>query len=855
MRLTPEGECLAAWLYRDALRRGKTVAVAGLDPEPDIARAPASVLPTGGGGGGGGAAAAPVGPGNHDEAGSEDQEEEEDEAPPVARAVQVSRGRSAAGGAARSSGGGGHHHGDPTSPVFNDASAAAVAAVRAFLAAGGGAAGSSDAAALLARAATAPAARAAAARAPAAPGGAQQGQQGITLDLTLDDDDEQEEDHEPYFAVPLAARPRGSLNRTAAAVGARPVGTPAGGAQAGGVSSQQQTGSQHMSSQQTGSQRQREQLVGGFAYAGDDPFAEPPPWQGDGWAQRQDDDDDDYYYGAVDVDGILVGGAAPPPRAAAAGARSRGAGGDVTAGVPRYEGEVAALVAMGFTPRAAAKALRVAQGDVEAAVEIIVAQGLQSGDDDDGNGRGGDDDDNDRQEQNLRTRRLVAAPAAAAPAPAMPAPRGEQPTVPSGRGSSAGHMQPPAPAPAAAQRSGSGAAGTSAAAAARAGSSSLAAAATAIAVASARAGSGAAAAARPAAAPLRANSGALAGPSTAAAAAPRLAADPQQQTRSRVGNDEQAGVWRLPLLGSSPCFDGCPLALPPLAPGRRFEQDYKVVLVLDQREQFQRQQGGRAAGLSAFASQIAARGIDVVARTMEAGDALWVAQRRDNLGLEYVLDFIVERKSVGDLESSIKDGRYSQQKYRLSRSGLSRVMYLVEGDIDTMAAPPASIKACKTATAETEVVNGFTVLRTSGSNATVRLYGDLTLAISALYAQRTAASPQQQQQAAPTYADFQERLARSKRVTVRDVWGLMLSGVPKVGKVVSEAIVAAFPTPKSLYLAYKECIAGALRRGGDGVDAAQGMLAALPLQGAGRTVGRVTSKVVYDTLFASGWNV
>uniref|UniRef100_K3XQ25 Crossover junction endonuclease MUS81 n=1 Tax=Setaria italica TaxID=4555 RepID=K3XQ25_SETIT len=46
------------------------------------------------------------------------------------------------------------------------------------------------------------------------------------------------------------------------------------------------------------------------------------------------------------------------------------------------------------------------------------------------------------------------------------------------------------------------------------------------------------------------------------------------------------------------------------------------------------------------------------------GDGIWIARHRKLL-TEYVLDFIVERKNVADLASSIRDNRYKDQKSRL----------------------------------------------------------------------------------------------------------------------------------------------------------------------------------------------
>ena len=53
-------------------------------------------------------------------------------------------------------------------------------------------------------------------------------------------------------------------------------------------------------------------------------------------------------------------------------------------------------------------------------------------------------------------------------------------------------------------------------------------------------------------------------------------------------------------------------------------------------------------------------------------------------GVEYVMDYILERKRVDDLHQSIKDRRYDKQKYNMQRCGLRHLIYLVEGDPDTL---------------------------------------------------------------------------------------------------------------------------------------------------------------------------
>ena len=45
---------------------------------------------------------------------------------------------------------------------------------------------------------------------------------------------------------------------------------------------------------------------------------------------------------------------------------------------------------------------------------------------------------------------------------------------------------------------------------------------------------------------------------------------------------------------------------------------------------------------------------------------------------ELVLPYVVERKRLDDLASSIRDSRYREQKFRLKRCGLPHVIYLAE---------------------------------------------------------------------------------------------------------------------------------------------------------------------------------
>ena len=60
--------------------------------------------------------------------------------------------------------------------------------------------------------------------------------------------------------------------------------------------------------------------------------------------------------------------------------------------------------------------------------------------------------------------------------------------------------------------------------------------------------------------------------------------------------------------------------------------------------------------------------------------------------MEFVYDFIVERKQASDLCSSIVDGRFEDQIERLKSSRFKRVFYLVEGRFQPGFSKESSLK-------------------------------------------------------------------------------------------------------------------------------------------------------------------
>ena len=74
----------------------------------------------------------------------------------------------------------------------------------------------------------------------------------------------------------------------------------------------------------------------------------------------------------------------------------------------------------------------------------------------------------------------------------------------------------------------------------------------------------------------------------------------------------------------------------------------------------------------------------VETRSLPLGDVVWVWRtHRGDKPREYLTGVVWERKTLLDLSASIKDGRYDEQKYRLTHCpGLETVVFLVEGNLE-----------------------------------------------------------------------------------------------------------------------------------------------------------------------------
>ncbi|XP_024005271.1 crossover junction endonuclease MUS81 isoform X2 [Eutrema salsugineum] len=235
--------------------------------------------------------------------------------------------------------------------------------------------------------------------------------------------------------------------------------------------------------------------------------------------------------------------------------------------------------------------------------------------------------------------------------------------------------------------------------------------------------------------------------------------------------------------------------LPPLTFGQAFEEEYLVILILDDREQFATKGSRSRKIVDYICSEFK---IKIEVRRLPVGDCIWIA-RHKRLGTEYVLDFIVERKNVDDLRSSIRDNRYRDQKLRLQRSGFKKLIYIIEGDPNQSEAAESIKTACFT----TEILEGFDVVRTNGLGETLRKYGYLTKSIHQYYKSLVNNDDQSKVSVSyPCFDSFVKRCQDLDKMTISDVFAIQLMQVPQVTEEIAMAVLDMYPTLSSLASAY-----------------------------------------------------
>ncbi|EXJ87827.1 hypothetical protein A1O1_04754 [Capronia coronata CBS 617.96] len=259
---------------------------------------------------------------------------------------------------------------------------------------------------------------------------------------------------------------------------------------------------------------------------------------------------------------------------------------------------------------------------------------------------------------------------------------------------------------------------------------------------------------------------------------------------------------------------------------------FEVKMVLDMREV------RTTTDRDYISAELKKLGVVPVIRSLPLGDVLWVAHvnsgyvetlKAANVGddeegnVEIVLEHILERKRLDDLIGSIKDGRFHEQKFRLHKSGIKNVTYLVEEYSLSAERSDKYGEALESAIASMQVVNTFFVKQTSKLDDTIRYLARMTNTLKSLYEKQdihvipsrkfedeaVALTLDRLRRTAPgktygmTFSAFGAMCDKSESMTLRDVYLKMLMCTRGVTGDKAIEIQKIWPTPRALAEAFE----------------------------------------------------
>ncbi|KAF4821747.1 Crossover junction endonuclease MUS81 [Colletotrichum tropicale] len=271
-------------------------------------------------------------------------------------------------------------------------------------------------------------------------------------------------------------------------------------------------------------------------------------------------------------------------------------------------------------------------------------------------------------------------------------------------------------------------------------------------------------------------------------------------------------------------------SLPKFTPIRLLPGSFTVHLALDNREV-------RALkDRDYMQEELTKKGVKPLVRALEIGDAQWIAKCHDPAALsrhgaegdEVVLDWIVERKRLDDLVGSVKDGRFHEQKFRLRKSGVKNVIYIIEEISMDSSYFQKVEEMIQSSIASTQVANGYFLKKTQKMDDTIRYLTRMTFMLKKMYerkpllvipttvltAQNYLPLLQHLREKEPstgyyiTYPAFASLASKSDMMTLRDIYLKMLMTTRGITGEKALEIQKKWKTPHDLIKAFEECGSG-----------------------------------------------
>ncbi|OUM59897.1 hypothetical protein PIROE2DRAFT_46684, partial [Piromyces sp. E2] len=234
--------------------------------------------------------------------------------------------------------------------------------------------------------------------------------------------------------------------------------------------------------------------------------------------------------------------------------------------------------------------------------------------------------------------------------------------------------------------------------------------------------------------------------------------------------------------------------------------EYEIILVLDNREV------STKTDRTYIQNNLALRGINCDTRPLVLGDVTWIAKEKKLNGIEIILDHIIERKRIDDLVSSIKDGRFREQKNRLKNCGINDVIYLVEGT-KTKQSEVFGADRIMSAICGTQIYNSFFIKQTSDIEETMNYFSIITHSIKMKYKNqpiyaysfkrntikelpyvRNIVNQRDQCFYHITYEYFSSINSKTQSLTISNIWATWLKCVRGVSTDKANTIIYKYPT-------------------------------------------------------------
>ena len=196
--------------------------------------------------------------------------------------------------------------------------------------------------------------------------------------------------------------------------------------------------------------------------------------------------------------------------------------------------------------------------------------------------------------------------------------------------------------------------------------------------------------------------------------------------------------------------------------------------------------------------------IEIIVERLDLGDIIIYSNDTDGNVNEHL---IIERKSLSDLASSLRDGRYMEQSYRLDKESLHNhnVIYLIEGDLGYYNSKYTKIKK------ETLIVTmgciqyykGFSVMRTKDLMETAEYIIRFTDKMIRDNKKNDKKSYYEGGSQMENYSSYVTRVKKNN-ITPENIGEIILNQIPGVSKSTSITIMGQFGSLYNLLNKLKE---------------------------------------------------